>query len=157
MIKMATSYSGHTPVPPPPPINEPAGTLVYQRPPQKPYLTMILLGLAILIIGGIIAASAGFLNDPQRPDSRDFEDSSKFEDAEKDYRDDQEKYKDNVRYINAVGGVVQYIGLMAFGIGMITGAISDKELSQNTKMGMFIAMAIIIGFKIAGSITYYYF
>jgi hypothetical protein len=157
VINMATSYPRHSPAVPPPPMDEPAGTLVYQKPPKKPYLTMILAGLAILIIGGIIAASAGFLNDPLQPDRDDFDDDGDYDEAQKEFREDQEKFQDNTRYINAVGNVVQYIGLLAFGIGMITGALSDDKLSQNTKMGMFIAMAIIIGFKIAGSITYYYF
>ena len=159
---MASSYPQPSQIPtqPPSPAYEtPTYNAGFQQPPRaagKGYVTLILIGIAILLIGGIIGASAGFLDDPVRPDSDDFEDYSDYEKAIKKYNEKSEEYKDNTRQINTIGEIVKYIGLIGFAFGMVLGSFKDRELSPNTRLGMLVAMAIVIGFKISGSILYYW-
>ena len=144
-------------VPPPPPGKSYDHKSPRLRPARGSYLTLAIIGIVIIIIGGIIGSLSGFIDDPLRPDSDDFNDMDDYQKADKEYREDSEKYKDNVRLVTTIGDIVEYIGVLAFGIGMLLGALTDNELSQYTKLGMLIAIGVIIGFKIGGAINYYWF
>ncbi len=97
--------------------------------PQKPYLGLIIIGIIILLVGGLIYISAGFLDDPE------------------DYTE-MEDYSDGVRTITTLGNLLGYIGLILLSIGLIIGAIKDEDLPANVRLGMFIAMGLIVGLKI---------
>lgn len=127
------------------------------RPPVGGYLSTIIIGIIILLIGGMIAVGAGFLDDPQQPDSDDYEDWEDYEEALRDYRDEEEEFQDNTRLIQTIGNTVQYIGLILFSVGMLLGALTDRGLAPNIRLGMLVALGIIIGFKIGGSVFYYWF
>lgn len=158
--------NGYDDYPPPPPPEAPRGPPreMYKSPPRtgpygpsKSYIGMIIIGIFILLIGGIIAVSSGFLDDPLSPDSDDYDDYSDYEKAQKKYREDIEAFKDNTRRITTIGSIIQYVGLILLGLGMVIGALRDAALPPNVRLGMLIALAIIIGFKIGGSLMYYYF
>ena len=62
---------------------------------------------------------------------------------------DREEYSDTVRTYATIGNMIEYIGIMVLSIGLIIGAIKDDGLHANVRLGMLIAMGLIIGFKIA--------
>jgi hypothetical protein len=151
---MTNGYD-EAPRPPQPPA-------AYQPPPaqygpSKGYIGMIIIGVFILLIGGIVGVSHGFLNDPMSPDSDDYDNYSDYEKAQKNYRNDMEAFKDNGRVISTLGNIIQYVGLILLGVGMVLGSLRDTSLSPNIRLGMLLALAIIIGFKIGGSVVQYYF
>jgi len=114
-------------------------------------------GIIILLIGGLIAISAGFINDPLRPDHDSFEDNSEYQKASKEYYNKTESYKDQTRTVRTVGYVFQFIGLIFFSYGILIAAFLDNQLNHYTKIGLLIAWGIIIGFKIGGTFIYYSF
>ena len=113
----------------------------YTRSSGKGYLALIITGIIILMVGGIIYVCWGFLDDPD-------EDSDS---------DDREKYSDNVRLISTTGNLLQYIGIIILSIGLVLGAVKDETIHQNVRLGMLIAMGLIIGFKIFYTIIPYRF
>ena len=114
-------------MPPPYPENE------HHYPPSRGYVSMIVVGIIILMIGSILLVSWGFMDDPDSGDSG------------------REEYYDNIRTISTLGKMTQFIGLIILSIGMIQGAISDNNIPINVRMGLLIAMGIIIGFSISSS------
>lgn len=107
----------------------PAPTPKISYGPTKGYLILIIIGIIILMVGMIVYTSNGFLDDP---DDNDLKDS--------------EEYSDNVRTIRTIGNLIQYIGLILFSIGIIYGAIKDNDLPHYVRLGMLIALGIILGF-----------
>lgn len=97
--------------------------------PPRTYIGYLLGGIIVLLIGGLIFISAGFVDDPE------------------DY-DEREEYEDTVRTISTLGNITQYVGLIVLSIGLILGAIKDESLHANVRLGMLIAMGLIVGFKI---------
>jgi hypothetical protein len=95
----------------------------------------LLAGVLLLLIGGIIFISVGFIDDP--------DDVDRWDESE-----EREEYLDTVRTISTLGNVIQYVGIMILSAGLIVGAIRDESLHANVRLGMFIAMGLIIGFKI---------
>jgi purine-cytosine permease-like protein len=118
----------HMQPPPPPPLQHHA---MAGYPQPRGYLGLIIIGIIIIMVGGIVLASWGFLDDPD-------------ENGEK-----REDYNDNVRTITTSGNLIQYVGLLILSIGLILGAVKDETLPPNIRLGMVIAMGIIIGFKIS--------
>jgi purine-cytosine permease-like protein len=116
----------HLQPPPPPPQHA-----MHGYPQPRGYLGLIIIGIIIVMVGGIVLASWGFLDDPD-------------ENGEK-----REDYNDNVRTITTSGNLIQYVGLLILSIGLILGAVKDDTLPPNIRLGMVIAMGIIIGFKIS--------
>lgn len=98
--------------------------------PPRNYMWIIMVGITILLVGGMIIVSWGFIDDPD------------------DWDNDREEYADTVRTINTVGNMIQYIGLVVMSTGMLFGAVKDESLHPNVRMGMFIALGLIVGFKI---------
>ncbi len=112
----------------------------YAYPPTRGYLSLIIIGIIVLMGGAIIYIGSGFLDDPDDPD---------YDSNEK------EEYYDNVRTIMSVGNLIQYIGIILLSIGLLLGAVNDDRLPINVRLGLLIAMGVIIGFKISGTyITY---
>jgi hypothetical protein len=108
--------------------------------PGKGYFILILVGLIILMVGGIIVASVGLMDDPD-PKDYDF-------DEQDDLAEDIEEYNDAVRSMNSVGNLIQYIGLLFFGLGVLIAVFKDSSLANNTKLGLLIALGLMIGLKI---------
>ena len=112
-----------------------------QHPPQmyppvkKGYVTLATIGIVILLIGGIITVSVGFL---KQPDSDDYDDTE-------DYHNAVEGYNDLRRIIPTLGAVIQYVGVILFALGLLTGGLTDTELSPNIRLGILIALGIIVG------------
>jgi hypothetical protein len=104
-------------------------------PNPRSYIGLLIAGVLLLLIGGIIFISAGFIDDPDN--SSDWGDN-----------DEREEYRDMVRTINTLGNVIQYIGIMVLSIGLIIGSIRDESLHANVRLGMLMAMGLIVGFKI---------
>jgi len=102
----------------------------YSYPSPKVYLVLIIIGLCILMIGGMIYVSQGFLKAPSYDD-----------------QDEYEEYQDAKRVIPATGHLLEYIGLLILTIGLIIGAIKDESLPANGRLGLLIAFGLIIGFK----------
>lgn len=100
--------------------------------PGRGYAGLILVGILILLIGGMVSSASGFL------------DPSEY--------DEYNEYQDAVRVTTAIGAIIQYVGLILMSIGMLIGAIRDETLPQNVRLGILIAMGLIIGFKIWGTI-----
>jgi len=145
VIIMEGSPKQYPPMQPPPiyTTGPPGGLYI----PRKGYINVIIFGIILLLIGGIIFVSSGFLDDPYEPDYDDYG----------EYQEDEEDYRDNIRLIQTIGSVVQYFGLILFSWGMLIGALTDRDLAQNIRLGMLISLGIIIGFKIGGSVVYYWF
>ena len=122
-----------SPPPPPPPPH------FQTEPPIRGYIPLIIVGIVILLVGGIIYVSWGFIDDP---------DESSDSDA-------REEYSDNIRTMAAVGDVIQYIGLIILSVGLLMGAITDNNLPINVRLAMILAMSIIIGFKISSTVIPY--
>ncbi len=99
---------------------------------SSPFLAIIIIGIIIIMVGGIISACWGFIEDPD-----DDSDS-----------DDREEYSDSIRILTSVGNLTQYIGIMILAIGLILGAVKETTLHPNIRLGMLIAMGLVIGFKI---------
>ena len=93
------------------------------------------------MVGGIIYASWGFMDDPD-DDSDDKE---------------REKYSDSIRILVTLGNFLEYIGIMILSIGLILGAVKGKSIHPNVRLGMLIAMGLVIGFKIFYTIMPYSF
>ncbi|UCH89450.1 MAG: hypothetical protein JSV49_02025 [Thermoplasmata archaeon] len=155
---MTSGYSDEDSMPPPPPPD-----MRWSAPPVrrkesiKGYVIMILVGIIILLVGGIVYVLPGFLDDPMQPEPSDFSSTEDYQEAAEEYREDREDYQDRTRLIQTIGLIIQYVGLMVFAIGMVLGALTDEDLSQYTKLGMLVAMGIIIGLKIGSSTIYYWF
>ncbi len=79
--------------------------------------------------------SVGFIDDPDNADPWEND-------------GDREEYQDTVRTITSLGNIIQYVGIMILSVGLIMGAIRDESLHGNVRLGMLIAMGLIIGFKI---------
>ena len=67
----------------------------YQYNRIKAYFVLIIIGIIILLVGGIVYVSNGFLDDPDDYDTKD-----------------SEEHKDNVRIFKIIGSLIQYIGLI---------------------------------------------
>jgi len=123
-----------------PPMHRP----VQHSPSHNPnYLSIAIVGIIILMIGSIIWVSGGFL-DPGSDASGILTTYSTSTD-----------YKNNRRILTTVGNLVEYIGVFILSIGLLIGALGNNNLSANTRMGMLIAMGLIIGFKIGGFFNYF--
>ncbi len=105
-------------------------------PVKKGYVTLAIMGIIILLIGGMVTVSVGFL---EQPDSDDYDDGQSYQDA-------MDGYSDLRRIIPTLGSVIQYVGVILFAIGMLTGGLTDNELSPNVRLGILIALGIIVGF-----------
>ena len=129
----------------PAPQNRPStsGPTRYNPPLSRGYLALIIVGIIILLVGGIIWFSFGFLDTGE-------DDSSSMTSSM--YGGDKE-YRDNKRMITTIGNIVEYIGVIILSIGLTIGAINDKSLPANTRLGMLIAMGLTVGFKIGGYFT----
>ena len=114
----------------------------HSYPPSRGYLGLIIVGIIVLLVGGIIFASFGFLYPETESDN--IYSSSSY----------SKEYRDNRRIITTVGNIVEYIGVIILAIGLTIGAISDTSLHGNTKLGMLIAMGLIVGFKVGGFFNY---
>jgi hypothetical protein len=97
--------------------------------PSRNYIGLIMVGVIILLVGGLIYISAGFVNDPD-----DFS--------------DMDDYQDTVRLITTVGNLILFIGIILLCVGLINGALKDDSLHPNVKLGLLIAMGLIIGFRL---------
>lgn len=113
---------------------------------SKGYVILVIVGVLILLIGGIIIASEGFLNDPYSDDYDDLD----------DYQKEREDYLDTLRTMDAIGNLIQYIGLIPLSIGLIYGAVRDNRIPANIRLGMLITMGIIVGLKISTDLFPYY-
>ena len=123
------------PMPPPPPGFRPPGSVGY--------VALIIFGIIMLMVGSMIYVSWGFMDDPDSSDNDN-------------YGKESEEYSDNIRTITTTGSIIQNIGLIILSIDLIIGATQDKNLSPNVRLGMLIAMGIIIGFGISSSYIPYY-
>lgn len=124
----------------PQPVQQPVPQPVRTTPtapygPSRNYMGLIIGGIVVLLVGGIIFISAGFINDPE------------------DY-DEMEDYTDQVRLITTLGSLIEYIGLIILSIGLIKGAVNDNSLHPNVRLGMLIALGLIVGFKIMSFIPW---
>ena len=97
--------------------------------PTRTYVGLIMVGIIILLVGGLIYISAGFVDDPD-----DF--------------DDRDDYQDTVRLITTVGNLILFIGIILLSMGLINGALKDDSLHPNVRLGLLIAMGLIIGFRL---------
>lgn len=127
--------------PPPPPR--------YKHKYSNEYLYYITFAIIILVGGGIVTGSVGFLEDPEEVEY-DHDDYNK-------YKKEREEYLDNIRWIQTLGNMIQYIGIMCLAIGIFLGAMKDENLPINVKLGMLIAFGLIVGLKISSSIIIPYY
>ena len=114
-------------------------------PQSRGYIGLIIIGIILMMVGGIVSVSWGLLDDPD-----DYTYSSMDSD-----NTDQEDYEDNVRTIRTLGSIIMFIGAIPIAIGLVLGAINDESLHPNTRLGLLIAMGLIVGLKIASFLTYY--
>jgi hypothetical protein len=119
--------------------------LQHNYPASRGYVGLIIIGIIILLVGGIISVSWGLLDDPdESPYSMGSSDNT-----------DQEEYEDNCRIIRTIGSLIMFVGVIPLGIGLVIGAINDDSLHPNTRLGLLIALGLIVGFKIASFLSYY--
>jgi hypothetical protein len=131
-----------TRTPPPPPPRE----IVSRSSPN--FLSLIVIGIVIVLIGGIIIISFGFINDP--------DDEEYSSDNYSNYEKDLEEYMDMYRMVSALGSLVQYVGLIILSIGLIYGAVRAEYLPPNVRLGMLLAMGLIVGLKLGGLFIPYF-
>ena len=115
---------------------------------SRGYLQMIMIGIIIIMIGGIIFVSTGFLDTPDEPDYEDYNyNSEEYQQAVEKYEEDIEGTEDMKRIIPVIGNIFEYVGLMFLAIGLITGAIKDESLPANGRLGLLLAFGLVIGLK----------
>jgi len=115
----------------------------YINPPSRGYVGLIIIGIIVLLVGGIIYASHGLLEPEYESDNEYYSSSSLTKD-----------YQNTRRTIIALGNIIEYIGVIFLAIGLTMGPINDTSLHGNTKLGMLIAMGLIVAFKVGGFFTY---
>jgi hypothetical protein len=124
------------------------------RPPPQPmgrvgppigYMMLIIIGLIIFLVGGIIGYSTGFMDDP---DPVDYDTSNP--DEQEDWDKDTEEYSDGIRSMNAIGRIVELLGLMILSLGLVLGAVRDERLPAHVRLGLLIALGLIFGIKFGG-------
>ena len=103
--------------------------------PPRPYIGLLLIGICLLLIGGIISISIGFIDDPDGNDGWTG-------------GDPWEDYTDTLRPVHTLGNVIQIVGIMVLSVGLILGALKDESLHANVRLGMLLAMGLIVGFKL---------
>jgi len=111
----------------PPPPPPPVG---YGPQVYRGYVVLILLGIVILAIGGIIAVSWGYMGDPD---------------------------SDTIRVIQTTGVIIKSIGLIVLSLGLLLGAVNDNNLPINVRLGMLVAMGLIIAYHATTTVLPYYY
>ena len=124
----------------------------------KFYVILFFIAFGLLLISGIIGASEKYL---ERPDIEDYqkeigigwrgETPAEEKASEKAYNDDMESYEDSRRNLPATTALFLSCGLVILTFGLVIGAITDKSLPKNIKLGMLIVAGIIIAFTFASS------
>lgn len=121
----------------------------YNMQPSKGYISLITIGVIIVLIGCIIWASSGFLSPPNQYEDKYREESEWGSSSPNDkYYKDRADYSNTVRIISTIGNIIQTIGVVMLALGLALGGMKDKDLTANVRLGMIIAMGLIIAFKI---------
>lgn len=121
----------------------------YTARPSKGYIPLIIIGVIIVLIGCIIWTSSGFMSPPNQYDDK-YQDETEYggsQTSDKYYKD-RTDYSNNVRIISTIGNIIQTIGLILIALALALGGIKDTDLTANVRLGMIIAMGLIIAFKI---------
>jgi hypothetical protein len=103
------------------------------------YKKAIIVGIILIMIGGILFNILGLIDTPNRSEYTD--------DEHEIFERDQEHYFDNMRMYSAIGKLIMLFGVIILSLGLIIGAIKDHNLPENVRLGMLIAMSIIISLR----------
>ncbi|MEW5761100.1 MAG: hypothetical protein AB1779_10090 [Candidatus Thermoplasmatota archaeon] len=122
------------------PVYPPTAPYLQPKPAWNIYLLIGLVGILMIIVGGIVISSSGFLNTPYIDDFSSLSDYSRA----------KENYEDTKRTVEATGNVIEYIGILLFSICMLFVGVKDESLPANVRLGIMIALALVIGLKISG-------
>jgi hypothetical protein len=104
---------------------------------EKIYVKIFILGIIFFLVGFLIAAVTGYMDAPDRED---------FDDDE-DYKDELDWYNLIKRSLGTTGNILEQIGLILIVVALFLGAVVDTELPPLARLGILIAVGLIIGFK----------
>lgn len=109
-----------------------------QAPPPIPgkFLALCVAGIILLGCGVLIIASSQFIVDVE---------ASMWDDG----------YDKNlVKNIGVVGKILSMIGTMLLVLGMMAAGFMARDISPNTRMGLFIAAGLIVGLVFGTALMY---
>lgn len=123
------------------------------RPRNRSYTIIIITGIILLMIGSIILISFNFVGEPDSPIRSEYDSTSDYNKALEKYQKDTKSYANNKRIVQTLGYLLQQISLIVITLGLIIGAIKDDSLPDQARLGMFIAIGLILGFRIYAYIS----
>jgi len=140
-ISGSNTYNGKT-------VNSPPKKPSYYKPminspKSKKYYIIIIAGFILILIGFCILSSQSFLRSPNR---NDFDNTEDYNKASDDFY-----YLRNV--ISGISNIIQNSGIIVLAIGLLFCALKNDDLPNAVRLGMIIALCIIVGLKF-GSISF---
>lgn len=104
---------------------------------EKIYIKIFIFGIIFFMVGYLVAAVTGYMDAPDRDD---------FDDDE-EYKDELDWYNLIRRSLTTTGFILEQIGLIIIVVALFLAAIVDEQLPPLARLGIFIAIGLIIGFK----------
>ena len=113
---------------------------------SKFYIRLFMFGIICFLVGYILVNSTGYMTPP---DSDDYEDDSGNMDADdrEQYERDMDTYDLIRRSLTTTGIILEQIGIILIVLGLFIGAIIDETLPTYVRMGMLIAVGLVIAFQ----------
>lgn len=95
---------------------------------EKYYFELFMVGILLILIGSIILYLAGYMDS---------------------FRIEGDRYAYNLlrNGISTIGQIIKIIGMVSLSIGVFIGGVFDDKLPTYARMGMLIALGLIIAFN----------
>lgn len=136
---------------PQPPSNKPKSTEKIQPYSEtfreRFYFKLFILGIIFFFVGYLLISSLGYTIPPERDDYED-SDGNLEDDDRKRYEDDVDLYNLIKRSMTTTGIILEKAGLILIVLALFIGAVVDEKLPSYARMGMFIALGLIIGLNL---------
>lgn len=114
---------------------------------ERVYIKIFIAGIIFLLVGFILVSVTGYMTAPDRDDYGDEYGDLDRED-EKRYKDDLDTFNLIKKSVTTTGGILEQIGIILLVVGLFIGAVIDENLPPFVRLGMLIALGLIVGFKI---------
>ncbi len=107
------------------------------NPVKTTYIIICCFAFGLLLISGILNASVRYMEEPD-DDDYDYDESDQYD-------KDLESYEDTGRNLMATSSLFRNCGAVILSAGLLIAVFLDKSLSSKTKLGMLIAVGLILG------------
>jgi len=114
---------------------------------ERFYVKIFILGIIFFFAGYLFFTSMGYTIPPDRDD---YENSDGFleEDDQKRYEEDLDFYNLIKRSMTTTGNILKTAGVILLVVALFIGAVGDNKLPSYARMGMLIALGLIVGFSL---------